>query len=106
MKAQDFWERVDEQLKQQHISVTEMCALIGKSCNTVFSQRKKLNMPKADQIKKMEEVLGYKLLDENEDCMEYLPYLRKAEDWQLRSVRQILNMPPFEDSGNCIQEAN
>lgn len=55
-------------------------------------------MPKAEQIRKMEAVLKCKFFGEDQDdsCMEYLPYLRKAEEWQLRSVRQILNMPEAE----------
>ena len=106
MTAKQLWSRVEVQLKKQGLTITELASLIGKSRNTLFSQRKFGYMPKADQIKKMEEVLGCKLLDENEDCMEYLPYLRKAEDWQLRSVRQILNMPPLEEDGNFIQEVN
>ena len=98
MTAKEFWERVDSQLRRQDISITEMCSLIEKSPNTVFSQRKKLNMPKADQIRRMEEVLRCSLLDDSSDdpFVEYLPYLRQAEEWQLRSVRQILGMPDVE----------
>lgn len=28
------------------------------------------------------------------ECMEFLPYLMKAEDWKLEAVRKILDMPP------------
>ncbi|MBQ4281066.1 MAG: hypothetical protein II753_03090 [Spirochaetales bacterium] len=40
----------------------------------------------------MEQALRCSLI-EDDSFLEYLPYLRNAEEWQLRSVRQILNMP-------------
>ena len=95
MDAESFWKKVDEQLREQEMTISEMCELIGKSRNTVFSQRQNHVMPRIDQVKKMEEVLHCSLMsDEGQDpFMEYLPHLRRAEKWQLYSVRRILNMP-------------
>ena len=113
MDANEFWEKVDHQLKTQGLTVSELSDLIGKSRNTVFAQRKNHNMPKADQIIRMEYYLRCRLLDdENQDdsFTEYLPYLRKAEEWQLKSVRQILNMPDVsprsEADGESMSKAN
>ena len=110
MSADDFWKLVDKQLKLQGITITELSTLIGKSKYTLFSQRRCSNMPKAEQIRKMEAVLKCKFFEEDLDdsCMEYLPYLRQAEEWQLKSVRQILNMPEpvSKKDGNYSSKAN
>lgn len=109
MEAKEFWAKVDRQLQLQGLTVLELSSLIGKSRNTIYSQKTYFYMPKADQIKKMEEVLGCKLLDDDESFSEFLPYLRKAEEWQLRSIRQILGMPAppsKEEGGSSMTKAS
>ena len=109
MDGKGFWEKVDHQLENQGLSITELSELIGQSRNTLFSQRHRLVVPKAEQINRMEKALKCRFYDEDDSCLEYLPYLRKAEEWQLRSVRQILNMPfspSSEEDGDYITKAN
>ena len=105
MTGREFWESVDEQLKAQGLSITELSMLINQSRNTLFSQRHRLVIPKMDQIRKMEEVLKCRFFESDESFMEYIPYLQAAKEWQLMSVRQILNMPipqAKEKDGNCL----
>ena len=108
MDGKTFWKQVDDQLKTQGLTITELATLIGQSRSTLFVQRNRLTVPKANQIRKMEDVLGIRFFEEEDSCMEYLPYLRKAEEWQLKSVRQILNMPEssWEGDGSSLSKAN
>lgn len=100
MTGKDFWNKVDEQLKAQNVSLTELAVMMGLSRNTFYAQRSRLTIPKIGQIKHMERVLNCSLV-EDDSFLEYLPYLRNAEEWQLRSVRQILNMPePSQKDGD------
>lgn len=92
MDGKEFWTKVDEHLRDQGLTITELATLIGQSRNTLFVQRNRFTVPKAEQIKRMEQALRCSLI-EDDSFLEYLPYLRNAEEWQLRSVRQILNMP-------------
>lgn len=108
MTGKEFWEKVDEKLKEQDISITELAVLLGLSRNTFYAQRNRLTIPKVGQIRDMENVLKCNFFTEEDSFEEYLPYLRRAEEWQLRSVRQILNMPePFSKSdGDYTTKAN
>jgi len=108
MDAKAFWDKVDEQLRRQGLTITELAVLIGKSRGTLFSQRNLKQLPKVEQWNKMEEVLKCKFLDDDNSFEEYLPYLRQAEEWQLKSVRQILNMPEpvSKKDGNYSAKAN
>jgi len=110
MEGKEFWSKVDLQLKAQGLSVTELASMIGQSRNTLFVQRNRYTVPKLDQVKRMERALQCKLYEDDNSCMEFLPYLRQAEEWQLRSVRQILNMPDLspraEAGGNSTRKAN
>lgn len=86
-------------MKELDISVQELAKAIGKSRNTVYTQKIYGYMPKAEQIMEMESVLHCKLLKEETDnkiFFEFLPYLVKAEDWQLEAIRKILDMPQTE----------
>lgn len=99
MNANEFWNLVDRCLEREHMTITELAERIQKSRNTLFSQRKNGYMPKANQVKRMEQVLNCKLIssgpDDDSDAMflEYLPYLKAAQEWQIQAVRQILRMP-------------
>jgi len=46
-------------------------------------------------------------LDVFKDFYEYLPYLMKADEWQIKAVREILHMPDCstkkEISSNCMK---
>ena len=108
MTGKEFWEKVDEKLKEQNVSITELAVLLGLSRNTFYAQRNRLTIPKVEQIHKMEKELKCNFFTAEDSFEEYLPYLRQAEEWQLRSVRQILNMPePFSKSdGSYTTKAN
>ena len=108
MTAKEFWDKANHQLKSQGVTITELADLIGISRNTLYSQRKNGYLPKVNQIKKMEDVLKCKFFDEDDSCLEFLPYLRQAEKWQLKSVRQILNMPEpvSQKDGNHTAKVN
>lgn len=99
MDAREFWDKVETRMKELDISVQELAKAIGKSRNTVYTQKIYGYMPKAEQIIEMERVLHCKLLKEEADnkvFFEFLPYLVKAEDWQLEAIRKILDMPQAE----------
>lgn len=112
MEPEKFWEIVDKLLLEQGLTLTELAGLTGTSRNTIFGQRSRKQFPKQAQIMKMEEVLGVDLRERPmaEDFDEYLPYLRKAEPWQIKSVRQILGMPEEsglkKQDGGYIKEVN
>ena len=108
MDGKEFWTRVDAQLKSQDLSITELASLIGQSRNTLFAQRNRYTIPKVNQVNKMESVLRCKLTEDDDSFIEYLPYLRQAEEWQLKSVRQILNMPELvsKKDGSYTAKAN
>lgn len=110
MTGTEFWKKVDDQLKEQEITLTELAMMMGLSRNTLYAQRNRLTIPKVGQIHGMENILKCKFFDEDNSFMEYLPYLRNAEEWQLRSVRQILNMPEPEtfakEDGSSTSAAN
>ena len=101
MTGERFWEVVDRALEANQMSITELAAKIGKSRNMVYGQRSLHQLPKAAQIAEMAKVLKINLMDADltvDEFQEYLPYLRKADPWQIAAVRKILEMPDVEET--------
>lgn len=97
-EAECFWERVDRSNKKP---LNVLCKEIGLNYNTVRSNRASLRIPSCMDVLVLSKALNVSmeyLLEGKEDneFLDYIAYLKKADKWQIAAVRRILEMPDLK----------
>lgn len=92
-----FWEKIDLGLKQKNITMTILASDLGLKRETIYTQKRRKQLPKAEHIVAMLNYLGIEDTSKKSPFAEYIPYLEQAEAWQIKAVRELLKMPPLED---------
>ena len=100
-----FGDNVRNIRKEKGMTQEELALALGyKDRSSVNKIEKNVAQIPQETIQRLADVLGVpvaKLFADAEpvtpaipsDLMEFLPFLEKAEEWQLESVRRILGMP-------------
>jgi len=100
-----FGDNVRNIRKEKGMTQEELAQALGyKDRSSVNKIEKNVAQIPQETIQRLADVLGVpvaKLFADAEpvtpaissDLMEFLPFLEKAEEWQLESVRRILGMP-------------
>jgi len=97
-----FGERVRQLRKEKGMTQEELTKAIGASSKSMICKIENgTRMTPLSMVSKIAAALGVSISDlteEKEDpeniALEFVPYLNKAEEWQLEAVRKILEMPP------------
>lgn len=95
-----FGEKVREIRKQKHMTQEELAQRIGANSKSMICKiergQRLTPIPVVTKIAQALEVSIADLLEEpspSNPVDEYIPYIIKAEEWQLDAVRRILGMP-------------
>lgn len=102
MGATEFWNKLDKLLLETNMSLADLARTIGVNKGTIYKQRDREQMPKGEELQAMYDFFGVKLLSTPEYLYEYIPYLERAEEWQIKAVREILKMPVKGDASGSI----
>ena len=98
VNVKTYWERIDAALMKKGLTMTDLARDLGYKRETIYGQKRLGQYPKPKQMADMEKYLGIDpMQDEVPDkysyLAEYIPYFEKAEEWQIKAIREILRMP-------------
>lgn len=88
-----FWNKIDYGLKMKNITMTVLAADLGIKRETIYTQKRRKQLPKAEHLVAMLEYLGLDAAPKESPFAEYIPYLERAEDWKIKAIRELLGMP-------------
>lgn len=97
-----FGEKVRELRKKRNLSQEDLTRMIGCSSKSMISKiergQRGTPIPVVTKLAKalgvsVSELIGEDVELDVNPVSEFIPYLAKAEEWQLEAVRKILDMP-------------
>lgn len=101
MDAKCYWDMIYEAIENRGLSITEFAEAIGFKRETIYTQRRKGIIPGGEQVLAMQEYLGL-VGNKVNKFDEYIPYIEKAEEWQIKAIREILRMPEKKSDAQLV----
>ncbi len=91
--VKSFWDKIDKGLKMKDITMTVLATDLGIKRETIYTQKRRNQLPKAEHLVAMLEYLDLDAAPKESIFAEYIPYLERAEEWKIKAIRELLGMP-------------
>ncbi|MGX8678381.1 MAG: hypothetical protein ACQGQO_04660 [Sphaerochaetaceae bacterium] len=93
-----FWKNVDRLVDDKNLTIVDFCKYSGINYRSLSNQRYRNQVPKLEQIIGMAKYFGVSIdflvgVSNKSDYSRFLPYLDKADDATIKSVKKLLDMP-------------